>query len=177
MEKILEACDKFGTKGKYGAKSGARVKAFVLVMRYTGLRIGDCVSLGKENVKDGKVFLETAKTGVKIFVPVPDLVLDALKEIEGLTKRYFWNEGGTLLSAVSVWQRTLNKLFKAAGIFQGHSHRLRDTFSISLLERGVSIENVAKLLGHQNILITQRHYAAHVQSTQLILEEAVRRTW
>ena len=57
MRKILEACDTWSRSGKYGAAGGKRVKAFVLVMRYSSLRIGDTVQLNKEKVKDGKVFL------------------------------------------------------------------------------------------------------------------------
>jgi integrase len=31
------------------------------------------------------------------------------------------------------------------------SHRLRDTFAVDLLEKGVPLEEVSKLLGHESI--------------------------
>ncbi len=176
MGKVLEACDKFGTTGKYGAASGKRVKAFVLIMRYTGLRIGDTVQLSKENVQDGKVFLTTQKTGVQVRVPVPSCVVAALSEIEGLSRHYFWNGTGTVLSAVSVWQRTLQRLFKAAGISNGHSHRFRSSFACALLQKNVSLENVAVLLGNSPAIV-EKHYSAFVASRQAILEKQVMETW
>jgi site-specific recombinase XerD len=51
----------------------------------------------------------------------------------------------------------------------------RNTFAISLLEKGVSIETV--LLGHRNIRVTQEHYNAWVKSRQELLESAVMKTW
>src|SRR5262249_47969711 len=44
-------------------------------------------------------------------------------------------------------------------IKNGHPHRFRDTFAVSLLVKGVSIEVVSKLLGHGSIKVTERHYA------------------
>ncbi|WP_348269678.1 tyrosine-type recombinase/integrase [Edaphobacter paludis] len=46
-----------------------------------------------------------------------------------------------------------------AGLPEGHSHRLRDTFSVSLLEKSVSLQTVSMLLGHKSIKTTEKHYA------------------
>ena len=45
------------------------IKAFVLILRYTGLRIGDVTSLRWENIDErkGKLFLRTAKTGTAVW--------------------------------------------------------------------------------------------------------------
>jgi integrase/recombinase XerD len=47
----------------------------------------------------------------------------------------------------------------------------------SLLLKGVSLENVSKLLGHSSIKITERHYAPWVKARQEQLEAEVRRIW
>lgn len=99
-----------------------------------------------------------------------------LRELEALPFRPFWSGNGLPKSAVANWQRTLARLFKLAGI-EGHAHRYRDTFAIRLLTAGVSIEDVAVLLGHGDIKITQRHYAPWVKVRQDRLEEAVRQTF
>jgi integrase/recombinase XerD len=39
------------------------------------------------------------------------------------------------------------------------SHRLRDTFAVDLLGKGVPLEEVSKLLGHESIKTTEQHYA------------------
>jgi site-specific recombinase XerD len=74
------------------------------------------------------------------------------------------------------WQRTFRKLFTIAGV-KGHAHMFRNTFAISLLQKGVSIETVSVLLGHRDIRVTQSHYNAWVKSRQELLESAVMKTW
>ena len=60
-----------------------------------------------------------------------------------------------------------------AGIPDGHFHRLRDTFSVRLLEKGVPLETVAALLGN-TVQVCQKHYEPWVKSRQVKLEEAVK---
>jgi integrase len=38
-------------------------------------------------------------------------------------------------------------------------HDLRRTFGINLIKRGMPIYQVAKLMGHSSVSITERHYA------------------
>lgn len=57
------------------------------------------------------------------------------------------------------------------------SHRLRDTFAVDLLEKGIPLEEVSKLLGHESIRTTERHYAKWVQGRQDRLDTLVTGTW
>ncbi len=57
------------------------------------------------------------------------------------------------------------------------SHRLRDTFAVRLLEHGVPMEEVSKLLGHQSIKTTERHYAKWVKGRQDRLDALVSAAW
>jgi hypothetical protein len=78
---------------------------------------------------------------------------------------------------VGTWQRTLRRLFALAEIDGGHAHRFRDTFAVEALLHGASIEEVAVLLGHSNIKVTQKHYNPWIPARQKQLENAVERTW
>jgi DDE family transposase/integrase-like protein len=57
------------------------------------------------------------------------------------------------------------------------AHRFRDTFAVELLLTGTSIEEVAVLLGHSNIKVTQKHYNPWVLKRQKLLEANVEQSW
>lgn len=126
-----------------------------------------------DKISDGKLMLYTQKTGQVVWLPLPEIVVTAL---QGLGDRPFWSGAGTIKTFVGNWQRTLERLFKRAGI-KGSAHKFRHTFSVNLLTRGVPIEDVAVLLGHSTIRITERHYAQWVKVRQDRLEAAVRLTF
>jgi integrase/recombinase XerD len=155
-----------------------KLRALVLLMRHSGLRISDAVILTEDRIRDGKLFLYQAKTEEPVWVPLPEIALEALRVIkEEDTPYYFWTGKGKLRHAPTEWQDRLKKLFTLAGVYDpsshNQSHRLRDTFACELLVKGVSIEIVSMLLGHTNINVTQKHYAPWIRSRQLALEAAV----
>jgi integrase len=53
----------------------------------------------------------------------------------------------------------------------------QSTFACELLLDGTPIENVAEFLGHSDVRITQKHYAAWVRARQERAEADVRRSW
>src|SRR5688572_10870422 len=81
FQRILKACDEFSLSGIYKDKNRVRIKALVLLMRHSGLRIGDAVLLKRERIVNGRLFLHTQKTGTPVYLPLPPVVLSALKEI------------------------------------------------------------------------------------------------
>jgi integrase/recombinase XerD len=162
----------------YPDRSNApRVRAMVLLLRYSGLRIRDAVTLGRERIRDGKLFLFTAKTGTPVWIPLPPFVVEALDAITGRGQYFFWTGESKPKSAVGDWQRSLRRLFKLAGVPDGHAHRFRDTFAVELLLAGVPLERVSVLLGHQSTKVTEKHYTPWVRARQEQLESDVRRTW
>jgi integrase/recombinase XerD len=176
LEKIFWAAERYTELFPMSREYGKKVKAFVLVLRYTGLRIRDVACLRVGALKDRKIFMPTQKTGSQVWIPVPESVVSALKEIHGFGDYYFWSGNGLPKSAVADWQRTLAKVFKAAHV-KGNPHKFRHTFATTLLQKGVSIEIVARLLGHADIRITQRHYSHWIPARQLELESAVEKAW
>jgi integrase/recombinase XerD len=179
-EAILAACDLYRTHNRWGKTSPERLRTFVLTLRYSGLRIGDVSTLETKRLKDNSLLLYTHKTGVAVYVPIPPFVADALRVQASLNSNgeYFFWTGASKVKCVTVtWQRTLSGLFKKAGVIRGYAHRFRDTFAVSLLLAGVSVEDVATLLGHSSTAITEKHYAPWVAARQERLEAAVAKTW
>lgn len=195
---IAEWIEECQTPGKANAR---RLRALVLLLRYTGLRIGDAVTCAVDRLANGKLRLCTQKTGTHVHCPLPEFVVKELEAIPKMSERYwFWTGNGKSQTAIGDWQGRLLDLFKdikvkqfaradkikanearkaleAKGVkfAEGHAHRFRDTFALELLLAGVPLERVSILLGHTRVKITEKHYAPWVRERQ---EQAdVKRTW
>lgn len=171
MERIVEACDRYpGNRD--------RLRAFVLVMRYSGLRVGDTIALSEDRLTENKILLYTAKTGTPVYLPLPPEAVEALAKLETNGNGRFFSTGKAKpQTARANWSRYLARLFELGGIEGGHSHRFRDTFAVELLLAGVPLETLSILLGHSSVKITERHYKPWVRTLQQKLEEEVRKTW
>jgi integrase/recombinase XerD len=179
VTRILSACDQYrGGRGQWGRVNAQRLRALVLLIRFSGLRIRDAVTLRKDRISNSKLMLYTAKTGTPVYCPLPDSVIAELEIARGTSPEfYFWSGEGKPKSCVGDWQRSLKKLFILAGVPDGHAHRFRHTFATDLLLAGVPLDRVATLLGHTNSKITERHYAPWIRARQEQLEADVRRVW
>jgi integrase/recombinase XerD len=170
MEKILAACETHPTPERR-----LQLKALVLLMRYSGLRIGDAVTLPRNRITNGVLELVTEKSGTKVRIPLKPEVAKALNKLPA-GAYYFWSGESKRRTVLNIWEQTFQSLFKRAGVV-GHSHQLRHTFAVNLLQKGTSLENVSKLLGHRSIKVTESHYASWTQGRQNELDKAVRRSW
>jgi integrase len=113
------------------------MRAFVLLLRYSRLRIQDCIRLTRD-----KLFLYAQKIDVPVWVPLPQFVLEALDRFEG--NRFFWTGNGFIKTAIGNWQRRMARLSKLAGV-KFHTHQLRNSFAFDLLTNGVAPETVSAL--------------------------------
>jgi integrase/recombinase XerD len=180
MARILYACDHLYTDNyrRIGQPNATRIKALVLLLRYSGLRIRDAATLPVSRIVEGKVFLRTAKTGTHVTCPVPPLALDALNACPRTNPLYFFWTGQCSPGTVARdWHSKLAKLFAQARIPNGHPHRFRDTFAVEQLLSGTPIEQVSALLGHSSIKVTERHYAPWVKARQEQMEASVIQSW
>jgi len=181
--KILAACDKFLAQVPVEGKLNAvRLKTLLVLIRYTGMRVSDAVTLTTDRLDGNRLFLYTQKTGVPVYTVLPDSVLRVLEATPRVTDtRYFWSGQGTRQTVVCDWQAKIKKVFDLAGISKGLgnavSHRLRDTFAVELLLAGVPIERVSVLLGHQSVRVTERHYNPWVRARQEQLEADIASAW
>lgn len=89
----------------------------------------------------------------------------------------FWTGKGKVKTVLSNWGNVLRHLFREEGFPEGHPHQLRDTFAVSLLEKGVPLEEVSKLPGHDPIKTTEKHYAKWVKARQDRLDSLLIATW
>ena len=166
-----------------------RLRSLNLLMRWSGLAIRDAAALERSKLLadvDGwyKLFLRRAKTGVPVYASIPpDIAAELVTTPNSNLRYFFWDGAGANLTGkdlervqdrlVNHWGRLFHKLSEAAQLsnefgepLRFHSHMLRDTFAVWCFENDMSTEDVAALLGHANIQITQRHYAPWIKSRQ-----------
>jgi integrase len=171
---IQKAIEEFPNWGIYKTNTRERVRAFIAVLRWTGMRIGDAIQLSRDKVADKKITLRTQKNGVRVSVPMhPDLV-SALKKIEN-GEFYFYSGACKVSSAVSDWHRTIERLGRDLP-FKLTAHRFRHTFSVELLSRGVPVSEVAAILGNSPRVVEQT-YSQFIVQRQKAIDRAVEMTW
>ena len=191
METLLNACNvshkwKNGHDFKYRAQ---RLRAFILIARWTGMAMIDCVRFGPGRLQQNSdgiwtVMLRRQKNGNPVFVAVPEEVVEAIAEIPPVSEQYyFWTGNGEADTAVKAWARSLTYVFRAAALkrtgksVRCHPHMFRHTFAIEKLLNGTPLHEVSLLLGHRSIKITERHYLKFDQRRQEQLIQASMSDW
>jgi integrase len=179
VDALRAACDRFTDwHGVPCQENAQRLRTFLLLLRYSALRIGDAASCAVDRLAGNRLFLYTQKTGVPVYIPLPEFVVEALNSCPRKSERYwFWTGVGSKETLTGNWRRTFRRLCEIAGVRGGHPHRFRDTLAVELLLEGVPMDRVSILLGHSSVKITERHYAPWVQSRQAQLEADLERVW
>jgi integrase len=180
MTDILWAVDK---SERMTVDNKHRLKTLILLMRWTGLRLSDAVRVTADMIDGDVLYMETQKASTKVQIPLPAEVVHALSIMtpyEG--GYYFWKrrtEGSDANTPVSNYTGALINVFERAGIKRNHklSHRFRNTFAVDLLTKGVPLETVSIMLGHQSVQTTERYYADFTAGYMDRAELLVRQAW
>jgi site-specific recombinase XerD len=173
IQRILDACSKMGNRDHASMREArSRIKTFILLLLYSGLRISDACALERSrlNPTTGHLTLRQMKTGTVLSVKLPDSLVQDLLKRPG--RFFFWTGKGKIATAVGNLRQTISSVLKT-GKVTGHPHRFRDTFAVNLLLQDVPIRTVQLLLGHSSVRTTEKHYAPFVRSQQRLLDDAV----
>lgn len=138
VAKLVRACHSKGAKDA------------ILLAVYTGMRWSELLSIGEDNVRDGFIYLGNTKTGKPRAVPLhPKLsyIRLPLETTDALLRQEF-NAG--------------RKSIKMPWL---HFHDLRHTFASWLIQNGVELYTVGKILGHTETQTTARY--SHLRDDDL----------
>jgi integrase len=157
-----------------------------LISLHCGLRAGEIFALKWSDIdlENGRLIVTDTKTKENRF----PLMTDEIKQIFRNKKRgspdelVFPSRKGTVRNAISKsFMRTVNKLGLNKGITDNRNkvvfHSMRHTYASWLVQRGVSIYEVSKLLGHSTITVTERysHLApSNSENSVKIIEKIIR---
>ena len=132
-------------------------KPFFVVALETGLRLGDLLALNWADIdlKEGWVRVRTGKRGNIATIPVSDELRAALDVL-----RFQRGKGGEVFPGASwtILERYFRIAKRIAGIHRRlRFHDLRHTFASRMVSAGVSLQAVARMLGHSSIQMVQRY--------------------
>lgn len=143
----------------------AWLREIVVFALHTGMRMGEILSLSWRGVDLFRrtVTVFRSKNGERRTIPVNQTVLELLKERARVrplkTEMVFYSEQYTPVDSNNL-RRAFRSAIKEANIEDFHFHDLRHAFATRLVQAGVDLYKVQRLLGHKSPIMTQR-YAHH----------------
>lgn len=134
---------------------------------YTGLRVGDIVNIKiKDIMLDKKIIRITSgsehrpKNQKTNYVEIADVIMPIIQNALMSNQNYLFEK----LNHYKYSSHTISNVFKRyvfkAGINPALNHKsLRKTFASWLVNEGVPVEEISKLLHHSSPAVTRKHYA------------------
>jgi site-specific recombinase XerD len=151
----------------------------LLLLRYTGMRIGECVDLSLECVRPlGRdqwvLHVPLGKLGTERWVPVDSRVCQIVDRLRSLRQSHASDTGRLLLprprgryQMIRGLRAYLQEAAAAAGIkARIVPHQFRHTYASEMLRAGVSLPAVVKLLGHKSPRMTLQYIEITQQDLQ-----------
>lgn len=129
--------------------SGLRISE-LLSLKKDDISLADCkgVCLGKGNKQRVFYFSEKAKLAIAEY----------LKQRHDDNPYLFVQMKAPFIQlGVSGAETMIRKIGKQAGVINVHPHRFRRTLATRLIRKGVEIDQVSTVLGHESLSVTQRY--------------------
>ena len=154
-----------GAKTALQGRQAVRDQAMLCLMVYAGLREGEVVSLDHSDVelseRKGRVIVRLGKGGKRREVPLNAEARRALARwIDlGVTQEgafFVGKSAGERLTTRSV-ERSIKRIGLLAGIETLSTHVLRHTCAKRMLDAGVPLTVVSRILGHARLETTARY--------------------
>jgi integrase len=147
-------------------------KPVLIVAIHTGLRQGNIITLTWDKINLFQHMLlfdaKEMKNDEGLCIPMSDTLFETLKDLYKVrhvnSSLVFMRNGKPLYQ--TALNRALEKACKKAGIKDFRFHDLRHTFASLLIQSGVDLYTVQKLLGHKDSRMTQRY--AHLANGELV---------
>ena len=147
-------------------------RVLCLIAIYSGLRLGDVIGLKKGTVdfKKGWLVMRQQKTGNPVSIPIHPKLKEAFQAV----KVWPLNDDDRIFPDAKMRNvsQAAKKAFKKAGIPWGSFHHFRHFAACHLLNQGIDVSIVQKVLGHANIGTTMRYARVKRDTIKTAMESA-----
>ena len=113
--------------------------------------------LGKNNKERIVFFSDDTLNRIKEYLKYRNIFIKNNKVERNFDIPLFMNKANTRRLKSSGIQNMLKTLRKPSGVWRLHPHLLRSTCATDLVKDGISIDIVAKYLGHSGLNVIQRY--------------------
>lgn len=182
LERIMEAAERIEMECRKGAKIQRFAKRIVLLLLYTGMRIGEVLNLKWDNVKDDKIIFKRSDTKQKKekVIPMTGGIREVLESLRDKRK----TDGFVIPIGRRGKDVDLTEMFRKFRNYSGVQdfifHNLRHTASTIMvseaLGKGVGLADVMKILGHSQVETTMRYLHADFDRMKTAMEALERKT-
>ena len=153
-------------------------------MLATGMRVGDAVRFDPRALTKGEtLWIYTYQPQKQKRTDKPKLleayITDELKkridECDWFSKRgpFWYGAGNDPISLAQAVYERMQGIGARAGIPDCRPHRLRDTFAVRALLRGMQLEDLSRLLGLSSVKVTKAYYAEWAAARKVRLERLI----
>jgi len=175
------------------------VAASIILMSQLGLRISECVTLeaGCLSIINGEYQItyrtsKTTKTAIHVTKPANELVVDTVKRLEMHSEHFRKNLGSNLLfliksrnkantielASYSNWTDKRIKPFvkkhdlrdENGELLRLTAHYFRHIFATYALKNGMKIQDVAEMMNHKSIMMTETYDHTKGEKQEIIKE-------
>ena len=159
-----------------------KINTGVLLLLYTGIRIGELCALtwGDVDLTKGtinisktiqritdpdptagaktRVIIDTPKSRNSVRqVPIPSFLTGILLELQSKPSQYILT-GETKPMEPRLFQTKFKKALEAAKIAETNAHALRHTFATRAIEQNMDVKSLCEILGHATVKFTLERY-------------------
>lgn len=144
-------------------------RTIIYLLRYTGLRVSEACALRWTDIDldAQRLTVRESKTPAgRRTIPIHPCLVPILRgwQQRNGTTYVLGTRNGTPMFPQFVW-RVVKRVGERAGIEGLHPHSLRRTYGSSLINDGLRLEVISKLLGHSSTTVTEHSYAALLDET------------
>ena len=139
---------------------------------FTGIRWGDFKALKSSSLQGKMLVIDQQKTGHIVRIPIDTIFWGMAMQ---LIEKYKTLEQLSKIGGNSFCNNKLRLIAKMAGVKSHcHWHLARHTCGMLLNERGLRMQEIQHILGHQKQETTERHYA---QTTYEQVKKSIRKAF